>query len=366
MRPILTVTRGVFLALIRDRGAVIGTLGIALISMLLFGWLFGGGGSTQLRLGLADEDGMVETRTVVSGFLGVESGDQRLQLVEGGRAELLEQLQHGRLDAVIVFPAGFAAGLSRGDAEVLGYFNRANAIAAAVGSAVVQSLVTDLNQRLAGAAPAVRLTWEASDVRSTRAIDFLTPGLLGMMLMWGNTFVGATLVSFREQGLLRRFGVTPVGPARFLAGLILAHLAFSLVQATVFLGLARLAFQVGVPVARLGALAALVFLGALALLAVGLLIGAISRTSDGARALGMLVAFPMMFLGGSYFPTSGAPDFLQPVIRALPLTHLNEALRRVFLDGWGLGELGPALLVLGFYLLVGFAAASRALRWDAA
>ena len=49
----------------------------------------------------------------------------------------------------------------------------------------------------------------------------------------------------------------------------------------------------------------------------------------------------MMFLSGSYFPTDSAPAFLTPLIKAMPLTYLNDALRQIINNGASLGGVRP-------------------------
>jgi ABC-2 type transport system permease protein len=70
-----------------------------------------------------------------------------------------------------------------------------------------------------------------------------------------------------------------------------------------------------------------------------------------------------MFLSGSYFPVDSAPRFLDPLIRALPLTYLNDALRQVMNNGAGVSGIQADLLVLVAWLLVGALLSVRAFRW---
>ena len=64
----------------------------------------------------------------------------------------------------------------------------------------VQSIVAGLNERAAGRPSPVTLEEQAVSVHHLRQIDWLTPGMLGMLLMWANLTVGAVLVTWRKQG----------------------------------------------------------------------------------------------------------------------------------------------------------------------
>jgi len=71
----------------------------------------------------------------------------------------------------------------------------------------------------------------------------------------------------------------------------------------------------------------------------------------------------MMFLGGSYFPLD-PPPALKPVIEAIPLTHLNDALREVVNHGGGLGDIWLSWLILAAWIAGGFGLSMRLFRWQ--
>jgi len=73
---------------------------------------------------------------------------------------------------------------------------------------------------------------------------------------------------------------------------------------------------------------------------------------------------PMWVLSGVFFSSANFPAVMQPFIRALPLTALNEAMRAVMLDGDSIFAVGRPLAVLAAWGGVSFAAALRAFRWQ--
>ena len=96
----------------------------------------------------------------------------------------------------------------------------------------------------------------------------------------------------------------------------------------------------------------------------GLLIASRPRTTEGVAGLMNLVLLPMWLLGGSFFSNERFPAGLQPVVKALPLTHLNDALRENMLGAAGIGETWGALLFLLAFGVVCFALALRVFRWS--
>jgi ABC transporter DrrB family efflux protein len=197
-----------------------------------------------------------------------------------------------------------------------------------------------------------------------RYIDFLVPGLLGMNLMGGGLWgVGWTLVEARARKLLRRLRATPMRRRDFLLAQILARLVFVPLEVVILLGLAWLLFDVSCAGSPLD-LAVVVTAGALSFAGLGTLLASRARAAETVSGLINLCTLPMFLLSGVFFSSSRFPDVLQPFIRALPLTALNDALRGVINDGVGLAALGPEFLVLGAWALVCYLAALRLFRWS--
>ena len=197
----------------------------------------------------------------------------------------------------------------------------------------------------------------------TRYIDFLVPGLLGFGLMsssiWG---LGWVVVQMRMGKLLRRLAATPMRRLDFLLAFAAGRLLLALLEVLFFLGFARLIFDVrvaGNPVTFvLWALA-----GALCFAGLSALVASRAQNSETASGLMNLVTLPMTVLSGVFFSASHFPGWLQPALRALPLTALIDGLRAISIDGAGVAALLlPGLVLLGWGV-GGFALALRLFRW---
>jgi ABC-type multidrug transport system permease subunit len=197
-----------------------------------------------------------------------------------------------------------------------------------------------------------------------RYVDFLVPGLLGMNLMgtgmWG---IGFSLVVARNGHLLKRLVAAPARKSDLLAAQILSRLIFLVPEAGALLLFAH--FLLGVPVR--GSLVLLVgvsVLGAMAFSGLGLLTAARPRTIEGVSGIMNLVMVPMWIFSGIFFSTDRFPAAVQPLVQALPLTALNDALRGVMLDGASVGALLPELGLLLAWGAVTFVIALRIFRWQ--
>jgi ABC-2 type transport system permease protein len=197
----------------------------------------------------------------------------------------------------------------------------------------------------------------------TRYIDFLLPGLIGMNLMGGGLFgVGFVLVDMRVRKLFKRLMATPMRHSDFLLSLILSRLMFLFPEMGSLLLLGGWWF--GVPIYGSVALVLFtVFLGASAFAGIGLLLGCRTEKMETISGLSNLVMLPQYLLSGIFFSPERFPDFMQPLIQALPLTQLNETLREVMLQGSSLQEVAWRLGILAAWAIVTFTLALRWLKW---
>jgi ABC-type multidrug transport system permease subunit len=197
----------------------------------------------------------------------------------------------------------------------------------------------------------------------SRYIDFLIPGLIGLNAMGGGLWgIGFLLVNFRIAKLLKRFVATPMPRRDFLLALLGARLTFVLPDLTVLLLLGTLMF--GMPVrGSLALVIAVDLVGALAFAGIGLLVACRTTTTEAVSGLMNLVMLPMWLFSGVFFSSERFPEGAQPFIKALPLTQLVTALRQVLLDGAGLVEVSPALVILSAWTVVTFSLALRFFRW---
>jgi ABC-type multidrug transport system permease subunit len=218
-------------------------------------------------------------------------------------------------------------------------------------------------QRAAGRADPVLSSDRLMREPGSRYIDFLIPGLLGMNLMgsamWG---LGFAIVDARRKKLMKRLVATPMPRHYYLLSFVLARLVLLVAEVGVLLGFSAWVFQVPVRGSMLD-LAALCVLGSLAFSALGLLIASRAQTIEAASGLMNTAMMPMWIVSGVFFSAQRFPDMLQPVIKALPLTAAIDALRANMLQGAGLAQVSPQLLVLAAWLAVCFPVALKLFRW---
>jgi ABC-type multidrug transport system permease subunit len=224
-------------------------------------------------------------------------------------------------------------------------------------------LVDDALQRARGRQDPLLVVDRLVSERGARYIDFLVPGLLGMNLMgsgiWG---LGFAIVDARKKRLLKRLIATPMSRFQYLASFALSRLTLLFIEVGLLLGFAVLAF--GVPVrGSLPLLIVICLLSSLCFASLGLLIASRAQTMEGASGLMNLVMLPMWIFSGVFFSASRFPETIQPLIQALPLTAVIDALRSNILRGSGWSVLMPELAIILTWLVLSFVLALRLFRW---
>ncbi|MCW2540469.1 MAG: rane protein [Frankiales bacterium] len=168
------------------------------------------------------------------------------------------------------------------------------------------------------------------------------------------------LASYRERGVLRRMSVTPMLPSRLLAAVALIHLAVAVAAAVLMLGLTRLLFGLALP--GRWPLWILVFaLTATAILAIGILVAALSPSSKVANGLGSALFFPLMFLAGLWVSTSSLPGPLPTISNYSPLGASVRAMSAA--SGGHLPATSATITLLVYAILIP-AIAVRFFRWE--
>jgi ABC-2 type transport system permease protein len=185
------------------------------------------------------------------------------------------------------------------------------------------------------------------------AIVLATLGLNGVPMVIGQ---------YRERGILRRLGVTPVRPLTLLLADLTVWAATAVASVALVVAVVRFAFHVPAPVAPGWFILALM-LGIAALFAVGLLAAAVAPTARTAAGIGWLLFFPNMFLAGVYIPTEEMSPTMRQVGNFTPLGSALHAVR----DSWmGIDPRPEYLVIMAAWTLIAGVPAVRFFRWQQA
>lgn len=341
--------------LYRDRQALFWALVFPVIFAVVFA-LFDFDQAPEVDIAVVAEGESRVSRELVEGLRDVESFEvARRGDLRAARAALDE----GELGVVLAVPASVDPG-----ATVRVFYNETNFDENQFALSAVRQIVDGTNLRLAGVeAPPLSVETVGVSAKDVDYYDFLLPGLVAMGVMNFSIIGMAVAISrFREQRILKRILATPLSPVRFLSAQVGAHLLLALVQAALILAVGVFVFGARVYgnvlwIFVLATLANLVFLN------IGFAVAGRAPNPDAAQGMGNVIALPMMFLAGVFFPTETLPEVMQTVVAYLPLTPLIEALRTVSIDGESIAATGPQLVMLAGWIGVSFLVASRLFRF---
>ena len=200
--------------------------------------------------------------------------------------------------------------------------------------------------------------------QGSRYIDFLVPGLIGMNLMGtGMWSIGFAVVQARLKKLLKRMLATPMRKSHFMLAQFFSRLVFLVVEVAVVVTFARLVFDVAIR-GSFAVFALVCFIGGSAFAGLGLLIASRARTLEAISGLMNVVMMPMWICSGVFFSYERFPDAVLPVIRVLPLTALNDALRAVMNDGATVAAIAPQLIVLLIWTVITYLVGLKIFRWQ--
>jgi ABC-type multidrug transport system permease subunit len=224
-------------------------------------------------------------------------------------------------------------------------------------------LVDRAVQTGAGRVDPVRVSDTYVTEAGSRYIDFLIPGLLGMNLMGGSIWgIGFSIVTARSKKLLKRFMATPMSRGQYLLSFLASRLVFLILEVVTLLGFGHFAF--GVPLrGSLATLFLISLLGAISFGGLGLLAASRARTVEAVSGIMNFIMLPMWIFSGVFFSSANFPHVVQPFVKALPLTAVNDALRANMLEGASLVAVTPQLLIVLAWGVLTFFAALKLFRW---
>ncbi|HEY0099658.1 MAG TPA: ABC transporter permease [Pyrinomonadaceae bacterium] len=231
-------------------------------------------------------------------------------------------------------------------------------------SRTARLLVDDALQRALGRRDVTSAGEERVSETGARYIDFLIPGLLGLNIMGSGLMgVGFAIVTARMRKLLKRLAATPMSRSHYLLSFVFSRLILLVLEVGAVIIFARLVFSYRVQ-GSFPSIVLLLLTGAFAFSGIGLLLASRATTLEGVSGLMNMVMMPMWLLSGTFFSSERFPAFLQPFIKILPLTALNDALRAMMNEGTTLADNVTPLCVLLAWAVLSFIVALKVFRWQ--
>ncbi len=358
LRATLAITEASLRSIFRSPSAVVFSLLFPLIFIVIFANI--GGGAVSIDAGLAKNADTLNPIYQVLKNYKVINLRKNLSAVD-----MQKNLNKGSLDAIINIRRN--NGLPAYTLDVT--FTAASQEKGNMLRSMLKSLLYQFNtQADPNAQPEVAELKETTvKGREYKYIDFILPGQLGFSLLnigvFGTAFV---FLSLRQTLVIKRFFATPVKKYSIILGEMLARVAFALLGAIIIISIGHYAFGFTLVngVATVLNMLLLAFIGLVVFMGFGFIISGLARNETSVPPLSNIITLPQFLLSGTFFSTAAFPKWLQPLSNILPLTHLNNAMRKVAFEGAGLADVTHQLLILLMWGVMVYAIAIKTFKWE--
>ena len=385
--------------LLTDWKSVVFLLAMPIAFTLMFGFIFGGMGSgdvdSRLPVGILDQD----NGSLSSYLLGLLEDSEVIRLVyneETSLETLREQVGDGDLAGVVVIPAGYSRAMLEGEPIQLILILESGAATSITIQSDVQVAAARLNSTVLTAQLSVQAyerqqvfadqaarqkyfdtslerafaAWSdppvqtkitqtgqpleensADEVFGDNPYAHPSPGMLLQFTIAGLMGAAEVLVNERKSRSLARLLTTSISRAEILLGhyltmfiMVFTQVFLLMAFGQVFLGLDYLAFPIASLVMALSI--------AISIAALGLLIGALAKTTDKAMMFSMIPMFLFSGLGGAWMPLEFTSKTVQTIGHLTPVAWGMDGLKNILIRGQGLESVWlPAGALLGFAVL---------------
>lgn len=204
-----------------------------------------------------------------------------------------------------------------------------------------------------------------SSGQKIRYVDWVLPGILGMNMMFSCLFgVGYVIVRYRKNAVLKRLNATPLTAFEFVSAQLISRLFIVIAMSAIVYTGCNFFFDFYM----LGSyfdLLIIGMLGALSLIALGLLLASRSKSEELTGGLLNLSSWPMMLLSGVWFSLEGAPVAIRNFAEFLPLTHLVSGARKIITEGATLADISYHVYILSAMTAVCLALGAYLFNWNA-
>ncbi len=183
-------------------------------------------------------------------------------------------------------------------------------------------------------------------------ISFLTPGIIGMTLLFSSTFAGLSVLWDREFGFLKEIMVAPVSRLAIILGRTAGGATTAIVQSIIIL-LSGIIMGMKVPSLQ-GLLLSLIFMVLIAATFIGMGMAFASRMKDmsGFSLIMNFIIFPLFFLSGAIYPVDRFPEMIRILAYLDPLTYGVDGLRYSLLGMSAFPVLLDLVVMTGSCLLI--------------
>ena len=373
-KAMLAITRASLRGTMRSPSAIIFTLIFPLVFIVVFGFIRPG----NIKLDVGIKPGCDTTGII---FQSLKNIPNMILITGKTEAEMEKLMLKGRLDAMLSIHDDSIKNPPASVVDVtVSHATRDQGVIvkSIIGNVIDRHNLVLLNRMMehskdfipsdfTKAAMTAELHESVLEGRIYRMIDFILPGQLGFSILSSGVF-GTAFVFFgmRQTLVLKRFFATPIRRINIILGEGISRLFFQVVGAFIIIIIGKYAFDFTLVhgIETMLSMILLSVLGLLVFMGFGFAISGLAPNEGAIPPFANIITLPQFLLSGTFFSTEAFPSWLQGVSKILPLTHLNDALRKIAFEGAALTDVGFNIFVLLLWGIGIYALAVKFFRWE--
>lgn len=364
VRAMLAITKASLRAIFRSPSAVVFSFVFPFVFILVFGFIGNNSGAVVYKI-VIDKD--CDTSNV---FYDSLRASKRIRIVSfSTESELQDNIVKGRIAGILK--------ISKSEKENPQYNYTIISSNASDDKwpqllPILEGIVNKVNNNKYPGRPTFAVAdfnyeRDIKQVREYKTIDFILPGQLGFSLLSSGVFgVAFMFFNLRNTLVLKRFFATPVSRTYIVLGEALSRVIFQMLTAIVIILVGRFMFGFTLinGFTTLLEMLVLSFIGLLVFMGFGFIVSGLAKNDSTIPPFANLITLPQFLLGGTFFSVEVFPKWLQPISNALPLTHLNTAMRSVAFEGQNLWDVRTEMGILLLWGIAVYIVAIKVFKWE--
>lgn len=364
LRAMFAITRASLKSIMRSPSAIVFSFIFPFIFILVFGFIGNNGGKQTFRIVMANSS---DTSNYLYDALKNAEGVRIIKY--DSEEEMNSDLQRGRIAGII--------NIKKNAATDTPYTIKMSSTTSSNDKwpqlkSLIESKINEVSNKAYNDRPAyARFDFDyredIREIRRYKTIDFILPGQLGFSLLSSGVFgVAFMFFNLRNTLVLKRFFATPISRTYIVLGECLSRVIFQMITAIVIIvvGYFFFGFTLVHGVQTLLEMLVLSFIGLVIFMGFGFIISGLATSDSSIPPFANLITLPQFLLGGTFFSVEAFPNWLQPLSKIIPLTHLNTAMRNVAFEGQNLWDVRAEIGILLLWGIAVYIVAIRVFKWE--
>ena len=368
-----TIFKAVTKNWMRSRTGLFFSILFPILLLVVLGVIFSGiGGASQYTLFVQNLDlnaANGEPSELSTAFITAVNSSEAFSITEVPLGENATEYARDALGPlggsvrILVIPEGFGDDLvNRSKTSLTIMLDPTDQSGTAVKS-IITSVANAFNYQLIGAENYIEFNETSLIADQFSMVDLYVPAVTASFMMI-NGVIGltATTTEFKRRGIIKRLSITPLSKLDWIIGNVISQTLLNLMLAGIMIAAGWITFNIRIIPDAFTII--IIVLGSIMFSGIGMILSGFIKDTEAATAIGNAIAFPMMYLSGTFVPLELMPSYLQTVSKVMPLTYFSEGLRAAMLYK-DLEGIYTSMAILAFLAAVFILIGALVTRWKA-